>query len=62
LFSNQWINFKLFADSDGKQKAFILSLNENKEGKACEDMREIQHNFSKNRLVAKKFYFSIIFR
>ncbi len=46
LFSNQWINFKLFTDSDGKQKAFILPLNENKEGKTWDEAVNICAKFN----------------
>jgi hypothetical protein len=37
IFSNKCANYKLFTDIDGKRKAFILPLNENKEAKSWDD-------------------------
>ncbi len=37
LFSNKWINYRLFTETDGKQKAFFIPLNENKDRKTWDE-------------------------
>ncbi len=46
LLSNKWINYKLFTDTDGKPKAFIVPLNENKETKSLEEAMKICTNYN----------------
>jgi hypothetical protein len=46
LLSNKWINYKLFTDTDEKQKAFLIPLKENKEGKTFEEAVEICGNYN----------------
>jgi hypothetical protein len=46
LLSNKWINYKLFTDTDGKQKAFLIPLNENKEGKTLEEAMKICEDYN----------------
>ncbi len=46
IFSNEWANYKLFTDNDGKRKAFILPLNENKEAKSWDDAVKVCANLN----------------
>jgi hypothetical protein len=37
LFSNKWVNYGLFTETDGEQKAFFIPINENKDRKTWDE-------------------------
>jgi hypothetical protein len=62
LSSNQWINFKLFSDNDGKKKAFFIPLPDNIYGKNWADAIGLCANFNSTLVEIDSWQKSIIFR
>jgi hypothetical protein len=62
LSSNQWINFKLFSDNNGKKKAFFIPLTDNIYGRNWADAAGLCVNFNSTLVEIDSWQKSLIFR
>ncbi len=62
LSSNQWVNFKLFSDNNGKKKAFFIPLANNTYGRNWADAAGLCANLSSTLVEIDSWQKSIIFR
>jgi hypothetical protein len=61
LSSNQWINFKLFSDNNGKKKAFFIPLTDNIYGRNWIDAAGLCANLSSTLVEIDSWKKSVIF-